>query len=373
MADPTAAVPVQGLGVAGTPAGLVVSVQGVSGGTSIPVTGASDVAPSTINITAQDVGSTTTAQSNSQNAITGTPTASSFASFALSSSATVEVQVTGTWTGTLSSEVSMDGGTTWFTRGLKQTGASYISTTFTADFEGVLNVAAITNYRVRSTATWTGTATVKVVESTNLGSLIISNPLTLRDVTTQSIGNSIKAASTLAANTDTAIVVTPRPGDLHSSNITQISGATPSASNALPSQISVGGSFVSGSNPFPVTIDPAAAGTPKNYPTDSSSITAGSSATQNTTVGGTTGFYLQQVSFSSRGQCKAVISIETGVATNVFTPTFYGFNSAAFPTVIIPVPNNTLIATGVRVQALLTNEEITNTMDLYSTVSGFQV
>jgi hypothetical protein len=180
-------------------------------GNLLVVSSSVDASPATQNVTAQDTASTTTPQANNQNFITGSPTAGSTASFTISSLESVEVQVTGTWTGTLSSEVSMDGGTTWFTRGVKQAGASYISSTFTANFAGGLNVSGMTNYRVRATAPWTGTATVKVNETVNAGSITVTNPLTLRDATTQSITNTIKANAVSPATTDTGLVTTLRP------------------------------------------------------------------------------------------------------------------------------------------------------------------
>lgn len=175
-----------------------------------PSSGVPDIKPATQNITVQDTGSTTTAQANGQSVITGTPTAGSTALFTVSSVESLEIQSTGTWTGTLSCEVSFDGGTTWFTRGLKQAGSSYFASSFTQNFEGGCNAAAITNHRVRATSAMTGTATIRVTESVNTASIIVSNPLTLRDFSVQSIQNTIKAASTLPLATDTALVVTNR-------------------------------------------------------------------------------------------------------------------------------------------------------------------
>jgi hypothetical protein len=170
-----------------------------------------DTAPATQNITTQDTGSTTTAVANGQNFITGTPTAGSVASFTVSSVDSVEVLVTGTWTGTLSSEFSIDSGVTWFTRGLKQAGSSYFSSTFTLNFAGGANITGATNYRIRSTAAMTGTATVKIITTLNAASITISNPLTLRDSVVQSITNTIKPASTASIATDTALVTTLSP------------------------------------------------------------------------------------------------------------------------------------------------------------------
>lgn len=213
LTDTTGAQVVVGAGVSGTPAGGVVSVQGVSGGQAMPVTTPANVAPATQNITIVDSGSTTTAQANGQNAITGSPTANSAASFSVSSEESVETQVTGTWTGTLASEVSYDGGTTWFTRGLKQSGSSYVSSSFTQNFQGGGSVAGVTNYRIRATAAMTGTAIVKIIMSMNQASIVVSNPQLLRDGTTQSILNTIKAASTAAVATDTALVVAISPNN----------------------------------------------------------------------------------------------------------------------------------------------------------------
>lgn len=172
-----------------------------------------DTAPATQNITIQDTGSASTAQANGQNAITGTPTAGSVASFSISSQNSYDVQVTGTWTGTLANEISIDGGVTWFQRGIKQTGSSYISSAFTNNFEASGNVTGATNVRVRATTAVTGTATVKIILSNNPYVSIITNPLTLRDATTQSISNTIKAASTAAVATDTALVVAISPNN----------------------------------------------------------------------------------------------------------------------------------------------------------------
>jgi hypothetical protein len=52
---------------------------------------------------------------------------------------------------------------------------------------------------------------VKVVFSLNEAAVVVSNPLTLRDSVTQSVQNTIKAASTAAVATDTALVVAISP------------------------------------------------------------------------------------------------------------------------------------------------------------------
>lgn len=132
-----------------------------------------DVAPSTVNITVVDSGSTSTVSSNGQALVTGTPTANSFASFTLAGIETVRVQVSGTWTGTLASEMSMDSGTTWSIVGLHQ--GAFTAGSFTSNLIGGCNVAGATNFRMRATATITGTATVRVTESFNTSSVYIAN------------------------------------------------------------------------------------------------------------------------------------------------------------------------------------------------------
>ncbi len=166
-----------------------------------------DTAPATQNVTAQDTNSVSTPQANSQNFITGTPAAGSAASFSVSSQATTKYEVTGTWTGTLTVEQSYDSGTTWVAVGVHQTGSAYTTNNFTANFIGGQNISGATNIRVRATAAWTGTATVKVVTSLNTNTVYVGNSIHISDSTTQTIGATIKAASTAPLATDTALVV----------------------------------------------------------------------------------------------------------------------------------------------------------------------
>lgn len=167
-------------------AGQVFVNQGVPGPASSPWPVAvesipADGSPATQNVTTQDVASVSTTQAYGQVAVTGTPSAGSAASFALASLQSVEIQVNGTWSGTLVTEVSMDSGTTWFIRGIKISGVAPLESTFTGtsgtgSFEGGMNVVGITNVRVRSTAALGGTAVVLIRSSVNNGSVTVSNP-----------------------------------------------------------------------------------------------------------------------------------------------------------------------------------------------------
>lgn len=155
------------------------TTQPISG--TVTATPPTNTSPATQNITIQDTGSTVTSGNNSQSIITGTPTPNSTANFTISAQESVRVQVTGTWTGTLQLELSMDGGTTWYINGGHQSGTVYNSATYTSNFESAVNIAGATNYRVRAIAAMTGTATIKVVESVNSNFFFIANPIKILD------------------------------------------------------------------------------------------------------------------------------------------------------------------------------------------------
>lgn len=139
------------------------------------------VTPVTQNITIQDTASTTTVVANGQNFITGTPTTGSAASFVLSNEYTVIVQVTGTWTGTLQVEVSMDGGTTWSQNTVTQDGTNYTLNAFSNNFTGRANTVGYTNYRLRATTAITGTAVVRITEAVGPSTVYINNAIKLTD------------------------------------------------------------------------------------------------------------------------------------------------------------------------------------------------
>lgn len=178
---------------------------------TIPVTFPTDVSPATQNITVVDSGTSTATGANGQSLYTGTPTAGSAASFTISSQESVGVQVSGTWTGTLQLESSIDGGTTWSKNGGHQKGVTFNSSSFTANFEVESNVSTATNFRVRATAAMTGTAVVKIVTSFNGNATYILNALQILDGGTTGTKATIKAASTGPASTDTSLVVALSP------------------------------------------------------------------------------------------------------------------------------------------------------------------
>jgi hypothetical protein len=156
-------------------------VVAVSPNNTVSVSPSADTFPATQNITVVDSASSTAVGANSQSIITGTPTANSDAAFTLASLETCQIQVTGTWTGTLQIELSNDSGTTWYIRRVHQIGTDVTSSAFTANFSGGANVGGYTNLRVRATAAMTGTATVKISKSLNPNLLYIGNAQRITD------------------------------------------------------------------------------------------------------------------------------------------------------------------------------------------------
>ncbi len=216
---------------------------------SVPVTLPLDVSPATINITTQDLVSASTTVYNSQTWYTGTPTAGSAAVFSLASVADGVINVTGTWTGTLQAEVTVDG-TNWVAHGVHIFGSPNFVTTFTGNVMASINLAGKTQFRIRATAAMTGSATVKFVSSVNPATVYVANAIKLQDASspTSSVQGTIKAASTAPVATDTALVVaiSPNTGSLPlptgaatsalqtsgNTTLTAISGQLPSALGA---------------------------------------------------------------------------------------------------------------------------------------------
>lgn len=172
----------------------------------------STVNPASINITTRDLASTSTSGQNGQTIVTGTPTANSAATFALQGVSTIRPQVSGTWTGTLTSELSMDGGTTYYPIAAHLTGTPLSTSTFTANGQGSVNVGSATHYRLRATAAITGTAVITVAESAQVGTVNVANAIRLIDSTTGSTTQAnVVAASTAVPSTATSLSVGLNP------------------------------------------------------------------------------------------------------------------------------------------------------------------
>jgi hypothetical protein len=143
-------------------------------------TSQADPAVTSGSITTVDAGSTTPASLIAgQSLITGSATANSTVSASVSGVSSFSVQLSGTWTGTVQFEKSIDGGTTWASVGLNGVGATGTVTTVTgagANANALLhgNAGNLTNVRVRCTAYTSGTVTVKIQPSYGVFSVLAS-------------------------------------------------------------------------------------------------------------------------------------------------------------------------------------------------------
>ena len=120
-----------------------------------------DPAVTTGNITVVDSAVVTTAGQSGQSILTVTPTANSSVTVALSGETCVNLQVAGTWTGTLVFERSIDGGTTYYPAGMLMHGnGGLLLSSITGNCGLRVNAGGSTNFRVRATAAVTGTAAI---------------------------------------------------------------------------------------------------------------------------------------------------------------------------------------------------------------------
>lgn len=142
-------------------ANVLISLTGMPSASGVGVTANfTDLRPIGGTITAQDVGSVRTATMSGGVQITGTATANSNFSLAINGYSHFNCQVTGTWTGSLEFEKSIDGGTTWTPFGAHIDGTTDTESVITANCNLRGSCGAATNLRLASTAAMTGTANV---------------------------------------------------------------------------------------------------------------------------------------------------------------------------------------------------------------------
>jgi hypothetical protein len=171
----------------GTTNGVVVNAALPAGTNSIGtvVNTVADTAPATGTVTTQDLATTSSSGQNGQSIYTGAPTAGSTVAFALSSIATVRLQISGTWTGSIQPEISNDGGTTWALCSAQLPSSyqqMYFPVAFTQNVVGaIFGVAGATNFRMRATSAITGTATIKIIESINESAAYVFGAVTINE------------------------------------------------------------------------------------------------------------------------------------------------------------------------------------------------
>lgn len=131
------------------------------------------------------------------------------------------------------------------------------------------------------------------------------------------------------------------------------------------------GTPFSQTNPLPVTLTDNP-GLDVYSPKLASAIAGGASDNHDYTVTALKTLHLNQVTGSSSGRAKMVVSIETGVATGVFTPIEYQFNSTATPNMDLSLNTPISVAAGVKVRVVMSNRE-SAPQDLASTIYGYEV
>ena len=185
---------------------------------SVPVNIASDQTVSIVNADVTASGTITT-----QNLVpAGTATAGSAVAVALNGKGTVTIQVTGSYTGALSPQVTTDG-TNWITQGgtvLQNMATGASSATIPSASVGIwqIEINGHAQFRITALAAVTGTATITLRAAAGTSQVSaaqgpasgIANawPTKLTDGTNTA---AVKAASTAALATDPAVVVSLSP------------------------------------------------------------------------------------------------------------------------------------------------------------------
>ena len=137
--------------------------------------GPNDPTNTTGSITTQDTNSTATSGYQSVSIITGTPSANAAVSATISGKSTVKIQLAGTWTGTITFERSMDGGTTWESTAWHVVGSVYTAGSATGNGIFETSVGAATNVRTRATAAITGTVTANAGTNMSTAALALES------------------------------------------------------------------------------------------------------------------------------------------------------------------------------------------------------
>jgi len=142
-------------------------------------------------------------------------------------------------------------------------------------------------------------------------------------------------------------------------------GATSAQTLRVAANLAVSGANVSVTNPVPVTITSASAGTPIQNFTDLSSIVVGGNATATYTVPATHSFSFERVFVSAENRIKIIVA-------NNGTTIFTAFNSSACPNIDITVTAPPTIVAGNAVTVKVYNIDL-GASDAYVTIEGNQI
>lgn len=146
-------------------------------------------------------------------------------------------------------------------------------------------------------------------------------------------------------------------------------GATSAQTLRTAANLAVLGANVTAANPVPVSIVSATSGTAINDYKDAAAIAAAASDSHDYTVTVLKTLTLTSVIASASGKAKMLISVETALASGVFTPRFVQFNSTADTNMQVVLTDPIAVAAGVRVRVVMTNKD-NQPQDLYSTICG---
>jgi hypothetical protein len=175
-------------------------------------------------VTAQDAASTT-ATSNPipsrteyvQTRFTGTPTANSAVRLDVTGESSFSFDVSGTFTGTLQIERTVDG-VTWTAVAAFIAGSAYTTTQVTAPSAGHGNTSAAVAMRMRAISAWTGTATVTIRAGEGTGTITVGSPMRIYEPLspTATVGtansNIFNARTAVTTATTSVLVAAPAAG-----------------------------------------------------------------------------------------------------------------------------------------------------------------
>lgn len=131
------------------------------------------------------------------------------------------------------------------------------------------------------------------------------------------------------------------------------------------------GDVFSAANPMPVTISESE-GVEINAYNTAAAVAAAATSNHDYTVTAAKTLTLTQISAAASGKCKITVSVETAVASGIFTTLFVMFNSTANPNIEKVLREPVAVAAGVRVRIIRANLD-NQAQDLYSTISGHEV
>lgn len=162
--------------------------------------------------------------------------------------------------------------------------------------------------------------------------------------------------------------------DVNGNLLVDIKTALPAGTNLLGgTNVYVGGTIASGTNPVPVQITSALVGTSvNNYNTAAAIAVAGTSNHTYTITTGKT-FNGKKIHASASGKLKIEVQVSPDGTT--YSTLFVAFNSAANPNIDIDMSELVFLESGVgsTIRVIRTNEETLLAQDIYSTISGTEV